>query len=137
MTQKSVSGSLAQKKLLVVDDDPLVSQLLGKVLVREGAELVTKHDGADALEYLSEHHCDLAIVDLIMPNVDGLRLISVLRQMSRTKHLPIVVITSRRDQEARESAERLGVSLFITKPIRWAQIAGQLSGALSVAHQTA
>lgn len=120
--------TLAGKKILIVDDDPMVSQLLAKIASREGAELVTKVDGAEALEYLTHYSCDLAIVDLIMPKVDGMRLISVLRQMPKTQDLPIVVITSRRDRAAREDTERMGIALFLTKPIKWAQFSQQLVG---------
>lgn len=125
-----VSGLLAGKKILVVDDDPVFSKALSGVVAREGAELICKPDGAEGLEYLTKQSCDLAVVDLIMPKVDGFRLISVLRHMPKTEKLPVVVITSRRDAAARDDATRLGISLFLMKPIKWTQIARQLRGVI-------
>lgn len=123
-------GSLQDKKILIVDDDPVFCDFAATALQREGARTSTQRDGADALAYFEGNDCDLAIVDLIMPRVDGLRLISVLRHMPKTRQLPVVVVTSRRDAAAHLDAERLDVALFLNKPIRWTQFAQKIQGVL-------
>lgn len=125
MTQVQ-KAKLSGTKLLLVDDDPIFCETAKDVLVAAGSDVSIARDGAEALEFLEEHPCDLAIVDLIMPNVDGLRLLSVLRHTQATRKLPVVVVTSRRDQRARDDAERLGVALFLNKPIQWTDLAEQV-----------
>lgn len=125
-----LNGLFAARKFLVVDDDPVFSETVETVLEREGGEIAKCNDGAEALDYLSNNCCDLAIVDLIMPKVDGLRLISILRHMPSTKSLPIVVITSRHDKWARIDTERLDVALFLTKPVQWTKFVPQICDVL-------
>lgn len=114
-----MSDALRGKRLLIVDDDPVFSDIAETLLLKAGAAVTTASNGADALHYFESNTCDLAIIDLIMPKVDGLRLISILRHMPKGKHLPIVVVTSRRDAKARLDAERFNVDLFFNKPIQW------------------
>ena len=122
---------LRGKTCLIVDDDAAFCEIAAAVLRREMAKPVVRHSGADALEYLENRHCDLAIIDLVMPNVDGFRLISFIRHMEKYRPLPIAVATSRLDERAREDAARLGVGCFMTKPINWPAFASLLEPMLS------
>lgn len=126
LLQGASHGLLSDKKILVVDDDPIFSKLLSAVAAREGAQLVIKHDGAEALDHLANHSCDVAIIDLIMPKVDGIRLISILRQMPDKKNIRIVVMTARRDENAIKDVSSYNVSLFLTKPVKWSKVPQQL-----------
>lgn len=122
---------LRGKTCLIVDDDSVFCEIAASVLCREMAKPVVRHSGADALDYLENFHCDLAMIDLVMPNVDGFRLISLIRHMTKFRHMPIAVATSRLDERARDDAARLGVGCFMTKPINWLTFASHLEPMLS------
>lgn len=121
---------LKSRRLLLVDDDPIFCELAGEVLRAAGAEVVVKRDGATAVECLDGQDFDLAIVDLIMPKVDGFRLISLVRHMPKTRHLPIIVVTSRRDQKAYRDTIGMDIGAYLTKPVNWADLASQVDRVL-------
>lgn len=105
-------------KVLIADDDPVFQALAQSSLQSAGHAADTVDDGAAALEALRTRY-DAAIVDLIMPNVDGFRLIALIRSTPGLGHLPIVVLSSRNDAAAVEEAYRLGADAFETKPVNW------------------
>ena len=124
-------GCLDGTKILVVDDDPTFSETAACALGQAGADVSVAADGAEALFHLESHTCDLAVVDLIMPKVDGLRMISTLRHMRALRDLPVVVVTSRRDLKAKEDARRHDVALYLTKPLAWSRFASQIATILT------
>ncbi len=130
-------GLLSSRRLLLVDDDPIFCELAGEILRAAGADVVVKRDGAEAIEYLEYEHFDLVVVDLIMPKVDGFRLISMLRHMHKTKDLPIIVVTSRRDQKAYRDTISMDISAYLTKPVNWSDLPNQVDRALQQASQQA
>ncbi len=105
-------------KVLAADDDPIMREMM---MARLGDDVVVTcvEDGKLAWDKLSQEHFDLAIIDLGMPNLDGFGLIQYLRQTPKTVDLPLIVATSRGDQEAIERAFSSGASGFVTKPINW------------------
>ncbi|MBU2581473.1 MAG: response regulator [Alphaproteobacteria bacterium] len=107
-------------QVVVADDDPIIRQLFESKLAQMDCDVQTAEDGAEAWKLLrSNKHVDLAIVDLDMPNVDGFSLIQCVRGHPRTKHLPIVVVTSRTDAGAIQEAFNSGATSFLTKPVHW------------------
>lgn len=128
---------LTSRRLLLVDDDPIFCELAGEILRVAGADVVIKRDGASAIEFLETEICDLMIVDLIMPKVDGFRLISMLRHMPNTKELPIIVVTSRRDQKAYRDTISMNISAYLTKPVNWSDLPNQVDRALKKVSQSA
>ena len=106
-------------RILIVDDSPTMRQLLGFALKRlKGAEVVEAQDGMDGLRKVTSDHFDLALVDINMPVMDGLKLISLIRREESLKEMPIVVITTEGAKEDRERALSLGADEYLTKPIR-------------------
>lgn len=106
-------------KVLIADDDPVFQALAQSSLQIAGHAADIVDDGAAALEALRTRY-DAVIVDLIMPNVDGFRLIALIRSTPGLEYLPIVVLSSRNDAAAVEEAYRLGADAFETKPVNWA-----------------
>lgn len=106
-------------RILIVEDSPTMRQLLGFALKRlKGAELVEAQDGMDGLRKVTSDHFDLVLVDINMPVMDGLKLISLIRREESLKEMPIVVITTEGAKEDRERALSLGADEYLTKPIR-------------------
>ncbi len=101
-------------RVLIVDDDPAIRDGCAQVLTRRGYECVEAATGAEALRLLDESDFDLVLVDLKMPDINGLDLISSIRQ--RDTLLPIVMITAYGTIQNAVEAMRLGANDFLPKP---------------------
>jgi two-component system chemotaxis response regulator CheY len=111
-------------RVLIVDDSPTMRQLLTLALKRvKDVDLAEAGDGMDALQKLSADHFDLVLVDINMPVMDGLKLISLVRADERLRDLIIVVITTEGAKEDREKAIALGANDYVTKPVQPNQVA--------------
>ena len=121
-----------RKRILVVDDDDAVRLGLDDVLVAEGYEVITASNGIQALAVLRRQPCDLALLDMNMPLLNGWGTIGELRRLNRW--LPIVIITARPDQGtlARES----GVELM-EKPLDLSLLLRRIGALLNPPHDTA
>ena len=110
---------MEKHRVLIVEDSPTMRQLLVFALKRiKGAELIEAQDGMDGLRKVTSDHFDLALVDINMPVMDGLKLISLIRVEESLKEMPIVVITTEGAKEDRERALSLGADEYLTKPIQ-------------------
>lgn len=102
--------------LLVVDDEPLIREVLERSLIRHGYEVKTASDVPQAQALLSRHDFDLVLTDLQMPDQSGMDLIDDIRR--RSMQLPVVMLTGYGTMEAVVQAMRKGANDFLTKPPR-------------------
>ncbi|NOY13766.1 MAG: response regulator [Deltaproteobacteria bacterium] len=111
-------------RVLVVDDSPTMRQLIVFALRRIPGLLQIEEaaDGVAALKKLSSERYDLLLTDINMPIMDGLKLISLLRNDGQYNALPIVVITTEGAALDRERATALGANEYIAKPIQTARV---------------
>ncbi len=110
---------MERHRILIVEDSPTMRQLLVFALKRlKGAEIVEAQDGLDGLRKVTSDDFDLALVDINMPVMDGLKLISLIRDEDGLKDMPIVVITTEGAKEDRDRALALGADEYLTKPIQ-------------------
>lgn len=110
-------------KVLVVEDSPTMRQLIVFALKRiRGFQIVEANDGVDGLKKLSAERFDLILTDINMPIMDGLKLVSMVRNDPNYKNTPIIVITTEGATEDRERALALGANEYITKPIQTMKI---------------
>ena len=110
---------MQRHRILIVEDSPTMRQLLVFALKRlKSADIVEAQDGVDGLRKLSSDHFDLALVDINMPVMDGLKLISLIREEESLKAMPIVVITTEGAKEDRDRALSIGADEYLTKPIQ-------------------
>ncbi len=106
-------------RFLVVEDSPTMRQLISFSLKRfKGCRIVEAVDGVDALKKLQTEEVDMVLTDINMPVMDGLKLVSLVRQNAKTKDLPIVIITTEGAQEDRDRGLALGANAYISKPIQ-------------------
>jgi two-component system chemotaxis response regulator CheY len=106
-------------RILIVEDSPTMRQLLVFALRRlKDVEIVEAQDGMDGLRKVSSDHFDLAFIDINMPVMDGLKLISLMRGEESLKHIRIVVITTEGAEEDRQRALALGADQYLTKPVQ-------------------
>ena len=110
---------MERQRILIVEDSPTMRQLLVFALRRlKSVEIVEAQDGMDGLRKITSDHFDLALIDINMPVMDGLKLISLIRSEDSLKEIPIVVITTEGAREDRDRAMVLGANEYLTKPIQ-------------------
>jgi len=108
---------------LVVEDSPTMRQLIVFALSRiRTLKVVEADDGVDALKKLAQRRFDVMITDINMPMMDGLKLVSMVRNNESHRDMPIVIITTEGAQEDRQRALSLGAPAYITKPIQAPQV---------------
>lgn len=123
-----VQGLRTQNIVMVVDDSLTVRRVTQRLLVREGYQVVLAKDGVDALEHLQSVTPDVMLVDIEMPRMDGFDLTRNVRGDERTRHIPIIMITSRTAAKHRNYAMELGVNEYLGKPYQEEQLLGLISG---------
>lgn len=104
------------KTLLIVDDEKHMLRLLEFNLNKVGCSIITSTSGQDALLKATSETIDLLIIDYQMPDFNGLKTISELRNFPKYEKLPIILLTARGQISIRDEAMGLGVSRFFTKP---------------------
>jgi two-component system chemotaxis response regulator CheY len=110
---------MAKHRILIVEDSPTMRQLLAFALKRlKDVEIVEAQDGMDGLRKVTSDHFDLALIDINMPVMDGLKLVSLIRGEEDIKEMPVVVVTTEGAKEDRERALALGANEYLTKPIQ-------------------
>ncbi len=118
--------------VMVVDDSLTVRKITTRLLERAGYQVVTAKDGVDALEQLMEIEPDVMLLDIEMPRMDGFELTKRLRQDSKTKDLPIIMITSRTADKHRNYAMELGVNEYLGKPYQEDELLQHIARFVSV-----
>ncbi len=109
---------MSEKHALVVEDSPMMRQLIVFALTRIPKMRVTEaDDGVDGLRKLATGKFDIILTDINMPIMDGLKLVRRVRLDPTHKDVPIVVITTEASEEDRGRAMALGANAYITKPI--------------------
>jgi two-component system chemotaxis response regulator CheY len=110
---------MAKHRVLIVEDSPTMRQLLVFALRRlKDVEIVESPDGMDGLRRVTSDSFDLALIDINMPVMDGLKLISLIRGEQNLEDTAICVITTEGAMEDRERALGLGANEYLTKPIQ-------------------
>ncbi len=120
----------AKGRILIVDDDPHAVEILTRMLAREGYEPVGASGGAAALQALKTQTVDVILLDVMMPEMDGLQVCERLRRDDTLRQIPVILLTAKDDMETRSRGMALGVSEYLTKPINrrelFTRIAAQL-----------
>jgi excisionase family DNA binding protein len=123
------SRRTARKRVLVVDDEASIRELLSKTLAIAEYEVDTAGDAASALQQMRAAAYDLLIADLKMPGVDGLTLIRQAKQIQAD--LPVIIITGYSTESSAIEAVNLGVDGYLTKPFRVPQVLAAAAKAMS------
>jgi two-component system, chemotaxis family, chemotaxis protein CheY len=105
--------------ILVVEDSPTMRQLITFAMKRiADARVIEATDGVDALKKLSSEKIDLILADINMPVMDGLKLVSLVRNDQRHRHVPVIIITTEGAKEDMERALAAGANAYLSKPIQ-------------------
>ena len=104
------------RRILIVDDSPTMRSLHSYYLRAAGFEAIEADNGFTALEALGHNKCDLALIDVNMPGMDGLTLTRQLRADHRTAKLPVILCTTLVKEADRKAGVEAGANAYITKP---------------------
>lgn len=107
---------MGKKKIIVVDDEPDILDIISTNLKNAGYETVTASGGASALKLIEKEKPDLVLLDLMMPEPDGLEVCKILKANEKTSHIPIIMVTAREEEVDRLLGFELGADDYITKP---------------------
>ncbi len=103
--------------ILIVDDQPINVQLLKRKLEREGLAVVPAYSGSEALDLVGQSKPDLILLDVMMPDMDGIEVCRRLQSSADTKAIPIIFVTARTSKEGKIEGLSVGAVDYITKPI--------------------
>ena len=101
------------KKILIVDDEKPISDIIKFNLTKEGYDVVTAFDGNEALEVFNQESPDLLILDLMLPEKDGLE---VAREIRKTSHVPIIMLSAKDSEIDKVIGLEIGADDYVTKP---------------------
>ncbi|MFQ5839746.1 MAG: response regulator [Candidatus Methylomirabilales bacterium] len=120
------------KTFLVVDDSATMRQLIGLTLrkVKE-ATVLEASDGAEAAKRLASDRVDLVVTDIKMPQMDGLQLVSHIRQELKLTELPVIILTTKGEEGDREAGLKAGANAYLTKPLSGAALLQLIDSLLS------
>lgn len=105
------------KKILIVDDSSTALMMETMILSKTSYELVTASDGQQAVEKAHAEVPDLILMDVVMPNKNGFEACREIRGDARVAHIPIILVTTRGEEECVEIGFNSGCTDYITKPV--------------------
>jgi two-component system alkaline phosphatase synthesis response regulator PhoP len=106
-----------KKKILIVDDEPVVLDILGKKLEIRNFEVVTARDGVQGMEMARSVSPDLILLDELMPNKDGMTMLQELKDDPELCKIPVIMVTARRAARDKSRGESLGATAYVMKPV--------------------
>lgn len=116
-----------QNRILLVEDDEELRQLLARYLSGQGFTVREAANGRDGLSLAAENHCDIVVLDIMLPDINGLE---VLRQLRAQTHLPVVLLTARGDETDRIVGFEVGADDYIPKPCNPRELVARLQAIL-------
>lgn len=111
--------TMSQKRILIVDDDRAILELLRFTLEKADYAVIVTADGRSAIDHYRNDKPDLAIIDLAMPGIDGYEVIQEIRKAEeQDSRLPIIVLTAHDQPVMRDYAQEIGADAYIVKPAK-------------------
>ena len=107
---------MSAPKILIVDDEPHMLRVTEFSLRRGGYQLIIGRNGLEAIELADREQPALIVMDVLMPELDGLGALRLLKQSPKTANIPVIMLTARGHVMTRQDAADSGASLFLTKP---------------------
>lgn len=127
-TTEEEQAALSSSWILIVDDEPVIRCLLEQTIKGYGFKATAVDNGQAALEFLQNDQLpDLVLLDVVMPKMNGFAVCTALRSRSETKHIPIVMLTSLKDDDSIQHAYQAGATDFLTKPINFSMLRHRLN----------
>lgn len=117
-------------KILVVDDEPDVVELVRTILEAEGHAVVTTTEGKRALGLMLTDPPDLVVLDLMMPELDGFQILKLIRMDPRTSEVPVLILSARSQAQDQIGGLQLKASAYVCKPFSPKDLLGEVKSLL-------
>jgi two-component system, OmpR family, alkaline phosphatase synthesis response regulator PhoP len=121
---------LSKQTILVVDDEQDLLDLIEYNLRHEGFDVLTAENGQDGIRIAKEHHPSLVLLDIMMPQMDGIEVCDKMREDPELKTIPIIFLTARSDEKTEIEGLNKGADDFITKPISTSKLISRIKAVL-------
>jgi CheY-like chemotaxis protein len=121
-----------RRKVLLVDDSTTVLMMEKMILAKGPFDVVTARDGVEAIAKARSEQPDVILLDVMMPNLDGLSACASIRTDACTAHIPIIMVTTRGEEQNIETAFRNGCTDYVTKPINGLELLTKLQNILGI-----
>jgi len=118
---------MARSKILLVDDEPKVCELIKAYLVKDGYDVIIAADGQTAIDLAQRYKPDLILLDLNLPELDGLEVCRTIRKQS---NVPIIMLTARDEEVDKIVGLEMGADDYVTKPFSPRELAARVSAVL-------
>ena len=115
------------KKVLVVDDSPTERHVLVELLTRNGYQVITAESGEEGIEKAKSELPDLVLMDVVMPGLNGYQATRTLRRDEATKHIPIIVCTSKGQETDKIWGLRQGALDYLVKPVNGEELLSKIA----------
>jgi DNA-binding response OmpR family regulator len=122
MTQK--------QRILIVDDDPELSRMIGFILQKSGYEVITANNGKEGLQKADEMRPDLIVLDVMMPDMSGIEVCQKLRDRPMTRNVPLIMLSALADIDAKLSGFQVGADDYIPKPVNAKELLARIQALL-------
>lgn len=120
------------KKILIVDDDEMDASMFSKRLEKRGFETRVLNRADKVMDLISEERFDLVLLDIVMPEIDGITLLKIIRSKFDSDDLPVIMVTAMSDSESIFLALDQGATDYITKPVNLDAAISRIKGQLSL-----
>jgi CheY-like chemotaxis protein len=121
------------RKILLVDDSATVLMMERMILASERFQIVTASNGEEAQERARAELPDLILMDIVMPKMTGIQACRAIKNDPATKHIPIILVTTRGEAESMEAGYDSGCNDYVTKPVNSAELLGKIRNLLGAA----
>ena len=121
-----------KKTITIIEDEPFIIEALSFILEKEGFIVKSISDGAKAIEFVKDTNPDLLILDIMLPNVSGMKILEDIRSTKLIAELPVLMLTAKGQKKDRRAAEDAGVNEFMTKPFDNAELIQQIKHMLKL-----
>jgi CheY-like chemotaxis protein len=131
-SQKRLETALEQKTIIIVEDEPDTAEMFAEMLRLNGYRVLSTYGGAAAIALVSKEGADAVVLDLMMPDLSGLEVLSYMRRDPRLAHVPVVIVSAKGLPNDVKQGLQAGASLYLTKPIAYRDLIDALEQALQI-----
>ena len=124
------------KRILIVEDEITISRLIAVSLRRAGYDCTVANDGSTAADLIAEHDFDLALLDIMLPGDDGMVLLKKLKSSSKTKDIPVIMVTAKGSEYDKVMGLDSGADDYVTKPFGMMELVSRIKAVLRRSRKT-
>ncbi len=122
-------------RILVVDDSPTETEAFRAVLEKNGHEVLNAENGADGVAVARQERPDLVLMDIVMPGLNGFQATRQLTRSPETKHIPVIIGTTKDQETDRVWGKRQGASGYLVKPVSETRLLSEIGALLTTADE--